>query len=114
MESNAIDWRALLEGEVKRDPRKKAGVADRLGFKRCYVSRVMSTGSSAVPNVSQRFIDRVIDRFHVVDLCPATKAPQPRAECNKSNEPAPTHNPQAMRVWRCCQTCPHKPSPAKE
>ena len=113
MESNAapaaIDWRALLVAEVARDPRKKAGVATRLGVCRAYVSRVMSTGSSAIPDVPQKFIDRVIDRFHVVDHCPATQQPQPRAICNKSNGPAPTHNPLAMRVWRCCQTCPHKP-----
>lgn len=111
MESNtsAIDWRALLLAEVARDPRKKAGVAVRLNVSRAYVSRVLSEGRSALGAVPQKFINRVIDRFHVVDHCPATQAPQPRAECLKANGPAPTHNPLAMRVWRCCQTCPHKP-----
>lgn len=109
-----IDWRALLEGEIARDPRGKAGVADRLGVTRGYVSQVTSTGSSAPDNVSQKFIDRVIDRFHVVDHCPATHMPQPRAECHKANSHAPTHNPLAMRIWRCCQTCVHKPNPKQE
>lgn len=114
MENNAIDWRALLEAEVARDPRGKAGVAVRLGIKRAYVSRIMSSGRSAIANVSQKFIDRVIDRFHVVDRCPATQAAQPRAECHKANSHAPTHNPLAMRIWRCCQTCVHKPNPKQE
>lgn len=105
-----IDWRTLLISEVARDPRGKAGVSERLGVSRAYVSRVLSAGTSGLADTPQKFITRVIDRFHVVDFCPATQQPQPRRECHKANGPAPTHNPQAMRVWRCCQTCQHKPN----
>ena len=108
------DWRAILAREVDLHPRGKAGVAARLGVSRAYVSRAMSEGTGAYAKVPQRFIARVIDRFHVVDFCPATWQPQPRHECNKANRPAPTHNPLAMRIWRCCQTCPHKPNPNQE
>lgn len=120
MESNAtatiagIDWRELLANEVARDPRGKAGVADRLRgpngkpVSRAYISRVMSTGSSRIDVVSDKFIQRVLGLLHVV-TCPATQQEQPREECRKAHAAAPTHNPQAMRVWRSCQTCPLKP-----
>ena len=107
------DWRALLEAEVARNPRGKAGVAPRLGIKRSYLSRIMSSGSSAVA-ASPEVIRRVIDRFHLVDECPATNQPMPRSDCLKALQAAPTHNPLSMRIWRCCQTCPHKPDPVKE
>lgn len=106
----AIDWRALLAAELARAPRGKAGVAERLGFSRVYVSRVMSTGSSAYADVPQKFIDRVISRFHVVS-CPARAGQEmPYADCAKGNGPAPTHNPLAMHIWRECQRCPNKPT----
>lgn len=106
----AIDWRTLLINEVARDPRGKQGVSERLDVSRAYVSRVLSEGKSSIAAVPQKFILRVLDRFHVVDDCPATHQPQPRAYCHKANHAAPTHNPLAMRIWRCCQTCPHKPT----
>lgn len=114
MESNAIqitdiDWRALLATEVSSNPRGKAGVADRLGVTRGYVSQVMSEGSSKPAAVSPKFVKRVLGLLHVI-TCPATREEQPREACAKAIAAAPTHNPQAMRVWRCCQTCPHKPT----
>ena len=104
----APDWRAILAREVSLHPRKKAGVADRLGVSRCYVSRAMSTGKSAFADVPRDFISRVLDLESDVD-CPAVGARVPRAECRKANQPAPTHNPLAMRIWRECQRCPIKP-----
>lgn len=112
MDSNAmpIDWRALLELEVAKAGEKgKARVAARLGFSRAYVSRVMNPeGKSAMKAVPQSFIDRVISRFHVVD-CPVRCVEVPYSDCAKANQPAPTHNPLAVMVWRKCQTCPNKP-----
>lgn len=103
-----IDWRAILAREIALHPRKKAGVAERLGVSRAYVSRAMSSGSSAYAAVPRDFIARVIDLESDVD-CPAAQARVARAECRKANGPAPTHNPLAMRTWRTCQTCPLKP-----
>lgn len=99
---------AIKNGAIKG----KAGVGKELGFGRAYVSRVIATiegRSSGFPNgVPQSFIDRVIDRLHVIE-CPATCQKQPRGDCRKANGPAPTHNPLAMHVWRACQNCKHKP-----
>lgn len=108
-------WATLLITEIGSDlKRGKAGVAARLGIKRAYVSRVIATlegRSSGFPNgVPQPFIDRVMDRLHVIRECPATLQPQPRAECKRiGNGPAPTHNPLALRTWKFCQECQHKP-----
>lgn len=106
------DWRAILLREVKEDPRKKAGVADRMGIKRAYVSRAVATlegRSSGFPRgVPQSFISRVLDLEADVD-CPAQAVRVARAECRKALAPAPTHNPLAMRIWRECQTCAIKP-----
>lgn len=110
---NAIDWRALLETEIAAHRRGKAGVADRLGVSRAYVSRVLSPGKSGLAKVPKSFVDRVIDRLHVVAECPVTCQPRPRSECRQiGNGPAPTHNPLSMRTWRACQQCAHKPEKA--
>lgn len=114
MDSNAttIDWRALLAREVaKAGEHGKTRVAARLGFSRAYVSRVMNPeGKSGLKNVPQTFIDRVINRFHVVE-CPVRSVDVPYSDCAKANQPAPSHNPLAVMVWRKCQTCPNKPAP---
>lgn len=108
-------WAQLLITEIGSDRKRgKAGVATRLGFKRAYVSRVIATlegRSSGFPNgVPQPFIARVMDRLHVIRECPATHQPQPRGECQRiGNGAAPTHNPLALRIWKVCQGCQHKP-----
>jgi hypothetical protein len=117
MDSNATtppvpDWRAILAREIALHPRGKAGVADRMGVCRSYVSRAMSAGSSAYADVPADFIKRVLDLESDVD-CPAIGARAPRSECRKANQAAPTHNPQAMRIWRECQRCPLKPLEGK-
>jgi len=103
------DWREILANAIAKDPRGKAGVADRMGVSRAYVSRATSTGSSTLAEVPQRFIDRVLE-LEADIACPARGTCVPRGECHKANQPAPTHNPQAMRHWRECQTCQHKPA----
>lgn len=102
------DWRAILAREIALHPRRKAGVAERLGVSRAYVSRAMSAGSSAYVAVPQKFISRVLDLESDVD-CPAAGGRVARAECRKALQPAPTHNPLSMRIWRACQTCALKP-----
>lgn len=110
MSSNATktaaepNWRAIFDAAIVRDGVVR--VASRLGYNNhTLVSRVLH---GLEP--SQRFIDRVIDRYHVVDRCPATLQSQSRAECRRiALGPAPTHNPLAMRIWKVCQGCQHKP-----
>lgn len=107
-------WRDIIEREIAADPRGKAGIADRLGVSRCYVSRVLTAGKAGYQAVPKKFILRVLDLESDVD-CPATAGRMPRAECRKANGEAPTHNPFAMRLWRECQVCTLKPiKPAPE
>jgi hypothetical protein len=101
------DWRAILQREIRADKRGKAGVAQRMGVSRCYVSRALGE-KSAYDAVPAEFIARVIDLESDVD-CPAQGRKAPRDDCRKALGPAPTHNPLAMRLWRDCQTCPLKP-----
>lgn len=114
MESNALQTRRdlarqlLIDAVVAAGAKGKAAVAIRLGYSREMVARVLSPNDPL--EMSERFVDRVIDRFHVIPVCPATEQQQPRSECRRlSSQPAPTHNPLSMRIWRACQSCPHKP-----
>lgn len=114
MASNAPDLalaRQLLLAAVAADPKGKAGVARRLGdgCGRSLLSRVLSENDPL--GMSDKLAARVIDRYHVIPSCPATGQEQPRAECLRlSAGKAPTHNPQAMRIWKTCQSCAHKPT----
>lgn len=98
----------MLIAEVAANKRGKAGVAERLGVSRAYVSRCLSSGASAFKEVPDEFVSRVLGTYHIV-VCPATGEKRSRDECRSANEPAPTHNPLAMRLWRECQQCPNKP-----
>jgi hypothetical protein len=105
-------WRDIIAREIAADPRGKAGVADRLGVSRSYVSRALSAGKSGYQAVPKKFILRVLDLESEID-CPATGARTPRADCHKANAPMPTYNPIAVGIWRACQSCPHKPTGVK-
>lgn len=88
----------------------KAAVAVRLGYGRALISRVLSPNDPL--EISEKLADRIIDRYHVIPSCPATGQPQPRTECQRlSSGKAPMHNPMAMRTWKTCQNCAHKPTP---
>lgn len=108
MADNAIDWRALLGQAIEAAGRGGVTrIAARLGVSRPYVSQVLNGLRSNVP---QQFVDRVIDRLHVVAECPATLQAQPRTECRRiALGAAPTHNPLSLRIWQACQRCAHKP-----
>lgn len=106
-------WRDILAREVALDPRGKAGVAERLGVCRSYVSRVLSTGKSGYKAVPRKFILRVLDLEAEID-CPARGLRAPRTDCHKANEPIPTWNPVAVALWRACQQCPNKPASLQE
>lgn len=112
-------WVQLLVKEVATEEARgkgKAGVAHRLGFGRAYVSRAIATiegrSSGFKGGVPQTFIERVLNRLHVITECPATLQSQHRGECSRiGNGPAPTHNPLSMRIWKTCQNCQHRPQP---
>lgn len=114
MANNAPDRdlaQRLLAEAVAADPKGKAGVARRLGdgFGRSLLSRVLSPNDPL--EMSDDLARRVIDTLHVVRACPGTGGEQPIAECLRlATAKAPTHHPHAMRIWKACQSCPHKPT----
>ncbi len=101
--------RDLLIAAVTDDPRGKAGVAEKLGVSRPLLSRVLSAADRL--NFSAALAERVMAVYGEVQICPASDMPLDRERCRAFvGRPAPTHNPQAMRVWKCCQRCPHRPT----
>lgn len=109
MSSNADRALALQLLTAAVAESSKAAVAERLGYGRPMISRVLSPNDKT--GMSDALAHRVIDIYHVIPACPATGAQQPRAECLRlANSPAPTHHPAAMRTWKTCQTCAHKPT----
>jgi hypothetical protein len=99
----------LLVAAVAADRKGKAGVAARLGCSRVLLARVLSPNDACA--LSAKLAARVIDVYHVVRACPGTGGEQPVSECQRlAAGHAPTHNPQAMRIWKACQTCPFKPA----
>lgn len=98
----------LLVSAVAADRKGKAGVALRLGCSRPLLARVLSPADGCA--MSDKLAARVIDVYHVIRACPATGGEMPVSECQRfAAGPAPTHNPQAMRIWKTCQSCPYKP-----
>lgn len=99
---------ALLADAVAADRQGKAGVALRLGCSRSLLARVLSPADPC--GLSDKLAARVIDVYHVVRACPATGGEMPVSECKRlAGGPAPTHHPQAMRIWKACRTCPYQP-----
>lgn len=113
MASNAVDRNLalqLLQKAIAEHPKGKAGVAARLGCSRALLARVLSPNDEA--GMSDKLARRVLDTYHVIRACPATGGEMPIHECRRiALGPAPTHNPQAMRIWKTCHACPHKPEP---
>lgn len=113
MANNAVDTNlamSLLAEAVKAAKEKgKAAVGEQLGYSRALISRVLSQTDPL--QISEKLAQRVIDVYHVIPTCPATGEEQPRSECLRlSNGSAPMHNPMAMRIWKTCQNCAHKPT----
>lgn len=104
----------LLQEAINAAGKKgKAAVAIRLGYGRSLLSRVCSPNDPV--EMSGKLAQRVIDVYHVIPQCPATGLEQPRSECQRLSKGAPPmHNPLAMRIWKTCQTCPHKPEGGKQ
>ena len=104
-------WREQLLAAIEADPRRSAGVAEKLGVSRVYVSRVL-TGS--IPVASPRFVSRVValcQRVH----CPHLDTSLPPDECRAyaARQYAQIDAAQVPH-WRACQRCSVKAPPAPE
>lgn len=103
-----LAMRLLIEAVDRAGAKGKAAVAARLGCSRTLLSRLLSPNDAL--EISEKLAQRLIDVYHVIPACPATGAEQARSECLRlSHGKAPMHNPMAMRIWKTCQNCTHKP-----
>lgn len=102
-------WRRALDNAIETDPRGSAGVAERLGVSRPYVSRVANFSMKTAPAA---FIERVAAVYLRVE-CPHLATTIAPAECR-------TYARREFRLisqfevdhWRACQRCPNKAPPA--
>lgn len=99
------DWRALLEAAVRQDERGIAGVAERIGYSRPAVSRVLA------------------GRYGNTDkLARAVLANYGRMQCPHLQESITPHECATYAArsysaitaadvphWRACKRCPHNP-----
>jgi hypothetical protein len=101
-------WRRALADAAAADPRGRAGVAERMGVSRVYVSRVMSGDIDPVPD---KFIGRVLAALCRVE-CPHLGRTLAPAEC-RAYAARPYRALAAAEVnhWRACQRCPNKAPP---
>lgn len=109
------DWFELLLAEVKaneRSPENPNGkgikaVAAKLGYSRTAISLVLA---GKYPGSASKVAQRVVEILGTV-YCPSQGEVIAYRSCELMRlREAPTHNPQLMRHWRCCQTCTNNPS----
>ena len=108
MTERTADWRALLDAAIATDPRGITGVAERLGYSRPAISRVVAGTYGSPGNVAAA----VLATYARID-CPhlqTSLAPQDCAVFAARSYSAIT----AADVphWRACRRCPNKPEPA--
>lgn len=97
-------WLDLLRAEVEKTSRK--AVAERLGVSRTAISLVMSDKYGA----STDNIAALVMETLGVTACPYLDKDITPRECQEhAGRAIPTSSPRAVRHWRACQTCQHKP-----
>ncbi|MDR0249906.1 MAG: hypothetical protein LBI35_01105 [Burkholderiales bacterium] len=96
---NALE---VLRREVNRTSLRK--VSARLGYSITALSLILNDKYSARLDKVATAVMEMIARFP----CPHTGAEISQEKCQATcMAKAPTHNPMAMRQWRCCKTCQH-------
>lgn len=100
-------WTTLLREQV--DARSITAVAADLGVSRTAVSLVLS---GKYRGKTDRMAARVLDVFSRVP-CPCSGDLVDSAECARRSGAMPTSSPGALRWWRMCQECEHKPNNAE-
>ncbi|MBL8350490.1 MAG: helix-turn-helix domain-containing protein [Burkholderiaceae bacterium] len=106
-------WRVALVAAIDADPRRSAGIAEKLGVSRPYVSRVLS---GSIPEASPRFIARVVALCERVQ-CPFLQRSLSPNECRAYAERRyGAIEPMDVPHWRACQRCTVKapPLPARK
>lgn len=99
------DWLTILRAQAAASSRQ--AVADALGVSRTAISLILN---GKYPGRANNMAARVLDVFSRF-LCPHSGQMVSQAECAQRAATMPTSSPGALRWWRVCQTCPHKPQP---
>jgi hypothetical protein len=100
-------WLQLLRQAVEAEGSSITTVAAKLGVSRTSISLVLA---GKYPAKTDKIEARVLDIYARL-ICPHTLVEIRHAECRETAAAAtPTSSPQAMRQWRACQSCIHKPS----
>jgi len=103
-------WVLALSTAIATDPRGKAGVAERLGVTRAYVSRVVCGDLAATP--PERFVARVQAVLMQVQ-CPYLARLLPPDQCRSYAQRSYSQvNQFEVDHWRACRRCPNKAPPA--
>ncbi|GFK94448.1 hypothetical protein NNJEOMEG_02293 [Fundidesulfovibrio magnetotacticus] len=97
------DWLALLTEEAART--SIAAAARRIGYARPSVSLALA---GKYPGNTDKLAARVLEVLGTVECQHLGLAVTP-ARCADASGQMPTSSPAALRLWRSCQGCPHKP-----
>ena len=98
------DWLALLSEEVDRTSITAA--AHRIGYSRTAVSLALAGKYPGKPDKLAATVLAALDTL----VCPHLGLTVTPADCAAhSSGRAPTSSPGALRLWRACKGCPHKP-----
>lgn len=100
------DWLPLLHQAVAADPRGITGVAERLGYSRPAVSRVLA-GTYGDP---ARLAAKVLATYARID-CPHLQTSLPSNECAAyAGRSYGAITAADVPHWRACRKCPHNPT----
>lgn len=97
------DWFALLTAEARRT--SITATAARLGYSRTAVSLALA---GKYPGGTDKLAATVLETFRRTQ-CPHLDREVTPVECAKHGGRVPTSSPAALRLWRACQACPHRP-----
>lgn len=106
----AANWIDACHEEKEKLGISYAKIARRIGYARPSLSLALSgnyTGNTKT--IADAYIT-----YRTQVLCPYASETVDRQYCrNHALTDAPTHNPAALRHWRACQGCAHKPDSDK-
>lgn len=104
--SNAPDWLALLRQAIADDDRGITGVAERLGYSRPAISRVLGGSYGKTDKVAAS----VLATYARID-CPHLKTSLAPADCSAFAARSYTAIAAAdVPHWRACKRCDHNPA----
>jgi hypothetical protein len=102
----SADWRDLLAAEAART--SIAATGRRLGYSRTAVSLALAGKYPGRTDKLSATVLAVLGR----QVCPHLGREITPGECADNAGAMPTSSPAALRLWRACQTCPHRPDEA--